>query len=74
MGGGWWAVQRTTGADDVETYRDLQLLLGIEHKQLEAMNWQLEGGYAFSRKVKYLSGLGDVELPSSAVLRVVLSF
>ncbi len=74
LGGGSWAVERASGAEDVATYRDFQLLLGIEHKQPNALNWQLEGGYVFSREVQYLSKLGDTTLPATAVLRMVLSF
>lgn len=74
FGGGTWAVRRVSGADDVATYGDLQLLLGIEHKEPGALNWQLEGGYVFSRKVEYVSGIGDTNLPGTAVLRMVLSF
>lgn len=74
LGGGTWAVQRASGDADLLTYRDLQLLLGIESKQPGALNWQLEGGYVFSREIDYDSGVGTVELPSAAIFRVVLSF
>ncbi len=75
LGGGSWAVRRASGADDVATLRDFQLLAGIEHKQPGALNWQFEGGYVFSRKVEYLSTPGTfTTLPATAVLRVVLSF
>ncbi len=75
LGGGSWAVRRVSGADDVATIRDYQLLVGIEHKQPKALNWQLEGGYVFSRRVEYLSTPGTfTTLPATAVLRVVLSF
>ena len=74
LGGGSWAVRRASGADDVATIRDYQLLVGIEQKQPESLNWQLEAGYVFSREVQFMSKLGDVTLPSTAVLRVVLSF
>lgn len=74
LGGGSWAVRRINGDDDVATYRDFQLLVGIEHKEPGVINWQLEGGYAFSRRVEYISKTGDTDLPSTAVLRVVLSY
>ena len=75
LGGGSWAVRRVSGADDVATYRDFQLLVGIEHKEPDTLNWQLEGGYVFSRQVEYLSAPGAfTKLPATAVLRVVLSF
>ena len=74
LGGGSWAVRRTSGVDDVASYRDFQLLLGIEQKQTKALNWQFEGGFVFGRKLKYLSKLGDTSLPTATVLRVVLSY
>lgn len=75
LGGGSWAVRRASGADDVASYRDLQLLVGIEHKQPNALNWQLEAGYVFSRSVQYLSAPGVItSLPETAVLRVILSY
>jgi hypothetical protein len=74
LGGGSWAVRRVSGDDDVASYRDFQLLVGIEHKEPGVINWQLEGGYAFSRRVEYISKTGDTDLPSTAVLRVVLSY
>ncbi len=75
LGGGSWAVRRASGADDVASYRDLQLLVGIEHKQPKALNWQMEGGYVFSRNVQYLSSPGVMTtLPATAVLRVILSY
>lgn len=74
LGGGSWAVQRVSGSDDVATYRDFQVLVGIEHKEPKTLNWQLEGGYVFSRELQFLSKQGDTNLPATAVLRMVLSF
>jgi len=74
LGGGSWAVRRVSGDDDVATYRDFQFLVGIEHKEPGVINWQLEGGYVFSRDVEYISKTGDTKLPSTAVLGVVLSY
>ncbi len=74
LGGGTWAIQRSSGADDIATYRDFQLLLGIEHKEPGVINWQMEGGYVFSREIQYDSEIGNTELPATAVLRLVLSY
>lgn len=74
LGGGSWAVQRAGGNDDVATYRDYQLLLGIENKAPSAVSWQFEAGYAFSRKLEYLSSPVVTEFPSCAVLRLILSY
>ena len=74
LGGGSWAVQRASGNDDVVAYRDFQFLLGHEHKETGALNWQVEAGYVFARKLEYFSGVGDTDLSSSAVLRLILSY
>jgi hypothetical protein len=74
LGGGSWAFQRTNGQDDVATYSDYQLLLGIENKTPAALSWQFEAGYVFSRRLEYLSTPGETDFPSTAVLRVILSY
>lgn len=74
LGGGSWAFQRTNGTDDVVTYNDLQLLLGIENKTPAGLSWQFEAGYVFNRRLEYLSTPGEIDYPSTAVLRVILSY
>lgn len=74
LGGGSWAVQRSSGVDDVATYSDYQLLLGIENKMPTALSWQIEAGYVFSRQLQYLSSPAVTNFPSTAVLRLVLSY
>ena len=74
LGGGSWAIQRTSGLDDVATYNDLQLLLGIENKTPAGLSWQLEAGYVFNRRLEYLSTPGEIDYPSTAVLRMILSY
>lgn len=74
LGGGSWAFQRTNGTDDVATYNDLQLLLGIENKTPAGLSWQFEAGYVFNRRLEYLSTPGEIDYPSTAVLRVILSY
>lgn len=74
LGGGSWAFQRTNGTDDVATYNDLQLLLGIENKTPAGVSWQFEAGYVFNRRLEYLSTPGEIDYPSTAVLRVILSY
>ncbi len=74
LGGGSWAVRRSSGNDDVATYRDYQMLLGIENKNPGSLSWQFEAGYVFSRRLEYLSIPGETTFPSSAILRVILTY
>jgi hypothetical protein len=74
FGGGSWAVRRASGADDMMTYRDLQLLVGIEHREPGTVNWQLEVGYLFSRAIEWESGIGDRDLSATGIMRLAVSF
>ncbi len=74
FGGGSWAFQRNNGVNDVVSYSDLRGLLGIELVQKEGLNWYLEGGFVWSRKLEFRSGLGDRDLGPSAVISGGFSF
>lgn len=70
LGGQSWGVVRASGADDIATYRDLRLVLGLERKQTEGQSWFVEGGYVFGREVEYESNIGGADLSATAFLRV----
>jgi len=59
LGGGTWAIQRTPAANDVVTYRDYRLLLGLSTKGDKGNQAALEFGYVFGRHLSYRSGQGD---------------
>jgi len=67
FGGDTWAIRRATGANDVLTYRDFRLILGLERKALAGMDARLEVGYVFGREIRYASGIPDIE-PSDTVM------
>jgi hypothetical protein len=71
MGGGTWDIRRQWGAEDVFTYRDLQLLLGVEGFGLGSF---LEVGYVFQRHLEYRSGTPLYQPPDALLLRSVLRF
>ncbi len=73
LGGGTWAVERTGGANDVLTYRDLRLAAGLEEKILDSYSWFVEAGYVFSRELEYTSG-PDYDLDETGMIRIGLVY
>ena len=74
FGGGTWAIRRANGLNDVATLSDYRLMVGYERKWTSGRNWLVEGGYVFSRRLKYTSQLGDTDLPSTALVRLGVTF
>jgi hypothetical protein len=74
LGGQSWAVERTSGANDIATYRDLRFVLGVERKLTEGATWYAEGGYVFARELEFQSNIGNRSLPDTAFLRLGASF
>lgn len=74
FGGGTWAIRRASGLDDVATLSDYRMMLGVERKWTDGRNWLVEAGYVFSRRLEYTSHLGDTDLPSTALVRLGLTF
>lgn len=70
LGGQSWGVVRASGADDIATYRDLRLVLGLERKRTAGSSWYVEGGYVFGREVEYESNVGGADLSATGFLRV----
>jgi len=76
LGGGTWAVRRPAGGgtDDLMTYRDLQFVGGIEHKDKTGLGWQCEVGCVFARRLEWESQIGDRDLGATGIMRVMLTF
>jgi len=74
--GDWiWAIQRTNGVRDRVAYRDIRVLLGVEHKVIGGLSNRLEIGYVFGRKVtSYDAGAPDFEPPGTLLLRAECSY
>ena len=70
LGGGTWAIERTTMTNDVVTYRDLRLLLGISSRDDEGDESGFEIGYVFGRDLSYRSGVGDFAPHSTFLMRL----
>jgi hypothetical protein len=74
LGGGTWAIERVSHADDLATYRDLRVCLGFEH--VEKNGWQsaIEVGYLFDRRVEYTSAIGNMKLDDAVLIRWVTMY
>jgi hypothetical protein len=68
-----WAIDRA-GGNDLLTYRDCRLLLGVERKRLRGLDAKLEVGYVFSRQIQFVSGAPDVDPADTVMLRLGLSY
>ncbi len=73
LGGGTWDIQRSWGTGDVFTYRDLQLLLGIQNLGLGIKRF-IEVGYVFQRHLEYRSGTPSYKPPDAVLLRAVVRY
>jgi hypothetical protein len=74
FGGGTWAIQRESGADDLVTLRDFRLIVGFETKSTTGPNWLIETGYVFGREIEYESRTPDIEPGDTVLFRTGLLF
>ncbi len=74
FGGNSYAIERAWGADDVATYRDLRLILGVERKTPAGAYNRFEVGYVFDRLITYESGTPDYAPSSTVMLRAEAVF
>ncbi len=72
-GGSSWAVSRPTG-DDVLTYRDFRILLGMEQKRKDSITWLFEAGIAMGREVEFRSDVGNYDGDPSLIGRIAIKF
>ncbi len=70
LGGNTWAVERDSELDDLATYRDLRLCIGLQSKGGGA----IEIAYLFDRELQYTSGQGNLGLDDTAMIRLVSTF
>jgi hypothetical protein len=74
LGGGTWAIKRPTLDDDLATYRDLRVCVGLEYVETDGRQSAIEIGYLFDRRLEYSSAIGDMHLDDAVVLRLVTTF
>jgi hypothetical protein len=71
LGGGSWAVERDSLVDDLATYRDFRLSVGLEQVEDDGKWSAFEVAYLFNRKLEYSSGNGDYYPNDTVMIRVV---
>jgi hypothetical protein len=74
LGGGTWAVQRVAFGNDLATYSDLRVCLGLEHVEKGGQGNAIEIGYLFNRSLEYTSGVGNVHFVDAVMLRLVTRY
>ena len=74
LGGDTWAIQRVTLGNDLATYRDLRVCIGLEHADNDNTWSAFEIGYLFDRRLEYSSGIGDMRLDDAVMFRLVTSY
>ncbi|MBN2291626.1 MAG: hypothetical protein JXM70_04325 [Pirellulales bacterium] len=74
LGGGTWAVERGGMYDDLSTYRDLRLSIGLECVDENGSRSAFEVGYLFERRLEFTSGNGNMRLDDTAMIRWIGSY
>jgi hypothetical protein len=69
VGGNSYAIKRATGVDDVATYRDYRVELGLERRGDTGTYHRFEVGYVFGRSVTYESNTPSFDPSSTVMLR-----
>ena len=73
LGGGTWAIERDALFDDLTTYRDLRLSVGLEHVKDDGKISAFEIAWLFDRRIEYTSGVA-YGLNDTIMLRMVESY
>jgi hypothetical protein len=74
LGGGTWAIERMNFENDLATYRDLRVCIGVECVDKGGERSALEIAYLFDRRLEYTSGLGNMRLDDAIMLRLVTRY
>jgi hypothetical protein len=74
FGGGTWAFRRSTGVDDVLTYRDYRVIVGLERKALGGLDSRLEVGYVFGRTLEFARPFPDLDPDDTVMVRAGLTY
>ena len=74
FGGGTWAISRNSGVRDVVTYRDFRFIMGAQRKVIGGIDYRVEAGYIFSRKLEYVSATPDLNPSDTFMLRAGMTY
>lgn len=73
LGGGQWAIEREQAlVDDLLTYSDLRLAIGTETTNGPGVSG-MELAWVFHRKIEFSSGVGNLDLDDTLMIRFVHS-
>jgi hypothetical protein len=72
MGGGTWAIQRADTTNDVATYRDYRISLGLQGETSNAEFTEI--GLIFGRHLEYRSGTPSYDPLNTTILRHVVCY
>jgi hypothetical protein len=71
LGGGTWAIERADLRNDLATYHELRLCVGVSDSHDRSA---FEVGYLFDRHLEYSSGIGNMPLDDAVMVRLVTTF
>jgi len=71
LGGGSWAIERVSLVDDLATYRDLRLRVGLERIKDDGQWSAFEIAYLFDRNLEFSSGNGDYSPVDTVMIRLI---
>jgi hypothetical protein len=71
LGGGTWDIEFPSDANDVMTYRDKQLLFGLETRTADGEVHALELGYVFDRRLEFRTLNSQTDFDDAFVFRLV---
>ena len=77
LAGNSWAVERSSGVQDMFTYSDLRATAGIDFIdkcEEGGPSCTLEAGYVFDREVRYHSHVGEFDPPETWMARIAFGF
>ena len=74
LGGGTWAIERIDYTEDLATYRDLRVCIGLQTTDADGHRTGVEIGYLFDRRLEYTSGVGDYSPNDTVMIRLGRTF
>jgi hypothetical protein len=74
IGGGEWAIQDVDLTNDVVTYNDYRVIVGIESKRPGPVVGRFEVGYVFGRELEFRSAIPTFKPEDTVLVRAGLSY
>ncbi len=74
LGGDTWAIERDSELDDLVTYRDLRIGIGLERIEAGDTPTAIEIAFLFDRKLEFRSGDGDYRPNGTVMIRAITRY